>query len=654
MRVRSGTWFASFWIVVLCTLHGSAIWFGMGGAAGLANGWPLWRDDHLLYYHSALITRSFLAQSWTTAGYDPSFMAGYAKSVIYPASSTLPELVIAFCGGQRPELAYKLYVLIAAAAVPWLIAVAGTLWRIPAGGTALAVLLYLLYIWTDFPINYAAFGMLPYFLAIPLALVAAGAFARFLTRPATPGWLLATALMTLAFLVHLTTAMILVPAAALAYGTLVALRWNNPNGQLTGNQSAPGQPASNGLVRSVGWRFHAAVWMMPVLVLALNAFWWLPGFWLASTKGPSDFAFAHPEGVAHRLLKIFGEEPPVEGLLLAVGLPGLVLLFRRGDASGWSLLGFCLAGFFWGYLAGGLRALDFLQPGRHSYAFFTSLALAGGAALAEASRRVRAASRGVDRLELALAAGAALLAFSLLRYPLSESLRLRLFSGEPFLSSRPSPALIWVVNRVQRYLRPGERLLYEEGGKNLPGVPDPFQRGRFSGLLPSRTGVEVIGGPYLYASLTTNFTQFGEGKLCGKSDWDRADFLRYAKLYRPDAILCWSPRARRFCRENPDLIHVLEEEGPFLIGSITGMDDDAGRGTATAVTQDGRIRVSEMVPALDGSIVLRYHSVPYLTATPPVLCEPVNQEDDPVPFIRLRPPPGTSAVELNLQFRGGR
>ena len=26
-------------------------------AAGLTNGWPLWRDDHPLYYHSALVTR---------------------------------------------------------------------------------------------------------------------------------------------------------------------------------------------------------------------------------------------------------------------------------------------------------------------------------------------------------------------------------------------------------------------------------------------------------------------------------------------------------------------------------------------------------------------------------------------------------------------
>ena len=151
-------------VVLLLSLgiaHDFAIWKGMGGLEGLTNGWPLWRDDHPLYYHSALVTRAFLQQSATTAGYDPAFMAGYAKSVVFPASSTLPELVVWGFGGDRPELAYKLYVFGSAAALPWLMALAAAAWRLRARAAALSVLLFLMYIWTDFPINYAAFGMLP-------------------------------------------------------------------------------------------------------------------------------------------------------------------------------------------------------------------------------------------------------------------------------------------------------------------------------------------------------------------------------------------------------------------------------------------------------------------------------------------------------------
>jgi hypothetical protein len=653
---KSGGAVAIVLVAVLCSLHGYAIWLGMGGQSGLTNGWPLWRNDHPLYYHSALVTRSFLRQSWTTAGYDPSFMAGYAKSVVFPASSTLPELAIAAFGGARPELAYKWYVLVSAAMVPWLIALACALWRIPPSGAALAVLLELLYVWTDFPINYVAFGMLPYFLSIPLALVATGAFARYLTRGGAMNWLGATVLMSLAFLVHLTSAMIMVPAAAVGYIAAMRAAVRSGEDPAEGRRAPEVRP---GVVagRKLNAATHIAAWTIPLVVMAVNAFWWLPGIWLAETKGPSDFAFVHPEGVIRRLLQIVSTEAPIQSILVAAGLLGLVVLCRRTPTTGWALVGFCAAGAFWGYLAGGLRSLDFLQPGRHTYALFTGLAIAGGAGLAEALRRLRAGPGGLDRLDHWVAVGLFLVVVRMVGFPgfpLLQSLRANFGPGEPFLSSRPSSRLLWVVDHVKRTLKAGERLLYEEGGFGLPGVPDPFQGGRFSGLLPERAGVEVIGGPYLHASLQTNFTQFGEGKLCGKADWGRADFVRYARLYGPTAILCWSPGARRFCSENPDLVQILDDDGAVMIGRIVGFEGAFMEGKGRVVAEPGRLRVRDMVPGLDGSIVLRYHSVPYLETSPLVACDADYREDDPVPFIRLRPAPGTSEVELGLHLPVGR
>jgi hypothetical protein len=636
-------------IAFACSLHGLAIWWGLGGRAGLTNGWPLWRHDHSLYYHSALVTRSFLRSSGTTAGYDPSFMAGYAKSVVFPASSTLPELVVAAFGGSHPEFAYKLYVLVSVAVVPWLIALACALFRAPPAGAAAAVLLWLCYVWTDFPINYAGLGMVPYFLAVPVAIVGLGAFARFLERGGALNWWLATVIVSLSFLVHFTSLMVLAPGAALAY-LLAARRPRTDVGDILaiGHDSADGanQPAVRNLSR-IG---HAAVWLIPVVVLAVNSFWWLPGIWLASTKGDSSFAFFHNGGVAKRLLQIEWSEAPMEAILLATGLPGLFLLFRRDRIVGCALLGFAVAGMFWGYLAGGWRALDFLQPGRHTYAFYTALAVASGVSIDEFCRRLRAGRRGIDHLDKWVMAGSLLVAIRILSYPLYDSLRSRLWTGDTFLSSRPSSRLRWVVQQVAHHLKRGDRLLYEESGKDLPDAPDPFHGGRFSGLLPDRTGVELIGGPYLHAALESNFTQFGEGKLCGKENWSRADFIRYAKLYGPDAIVCWSPHARRFCEKNSDLIRVLDDDGFVLIGRVLGFEGRFLSGTGKVEATAGRIRIRELSPGLDGSVVLRYHSVPYLTTSPKVVCEPEFREDDPVPFIRLRPPPGTSEVELGLRL----
>ncbi len=690
----------------------------------MTNGWPLWRDDHPLYFHSALVTRAFLRESSTTAGYDPSFMSGYAKSVVFPASSTLPEVVIAAFGGIHPEFAYKVYVLLSAAVVPWLIALSGFVWRFRSATVVAGVGLALVYIWTDFPISYVAFGMLPYFLGIPLGLVAAGVFARYLTIGGFRFWMASAALMSLAVLVHLTTAMIIAPAALLAY---IAACWNSPR-RLPGSSAGLGTPVAvpeRWDVRLTRMR-HVGVWLIPLVVLAFNAFWWLPGLWLSSTKGPSDFAFYHPEGVMSRLAKIVGgPEAPIQCILLATGLPGLVAMIRRNRVDGVALLGFCGAGLFWGYLAGGLRAFDFLQPGRHTYALYSGLTLAAAGGLEELGRRLRAGSTDADHFSRWVMVGAALIAVRMVGGPLLESVRSLGSAGEPFLSSRPSHRLLWVIERIRRHVKPGERLLYEEGGKDLPGIPDPFQRGRFSGLLPERTGVELLGGPYLHAALTTNFTQFGEGmlfgragwyrilieelpkldldaaekvfgrrdrllleelrkvepgmartirtpyggmeefldklrkvdpalaaKVFGRGGWDRDFFVRYARLYRPSAILCWSPDARWFCRTNPDLIQIKEDDGTLLIGRVIGFDGDTIRGEAKVETEPGRIRVRDMAPGLDGSIVLRYHSVPCLRARPLVACESEYLEEDPVPFLRLRPPAGIRDVVLELDLLG--
>ena len=67
-------------LILLCLSHVLAVLAGMGGTSGLVADTPLFRHDHPLYFHSAIVTKSFLRQTWTTAGYDPNFMSGYAKS----------------------------------------------------------------------------------------------------------------------------------------------------------------------------------------------------------------------------------------------------------------------------------------------------------------------------------------------------------------------------------------------------------------------------------------------------------------------------------------------------------------------------------------------------------------------------------------------
>src|SRR5262249_44710395 len=155
--------------------------------------------------------------------------------------------------------------------------------------------------------------------------------------------------------------------------------------------------------------------------------------------------------------------------------------------------------------------------------------------------------RGDDggRLDRWAALGLVLVAIRLFGPALDASVRSRLQSQHRFLTSEPTARLRWLIEQIRSTMKPGERLLYEEVrfGYAQAGVPvaDPYQGGRFSGLLPWRTGIELLGGPYLHASLQTNFTQFGEGKLFGQREWGRDHFVRYARLYRPAYIACFSP-----------------------------------------------------------------------------------------------------------------
>jgi hypothetical protein len=586
------------------------------------------QNDHPLHFHGALAARRYFAISWTNAGYDPAFMSGYAASSIPYTSTTLAALVVLLFGSRDPVLAYKLYVFVAVAVVPWLLVAAARLWRFSARAIFLGVLLYLVYVWTDFPLRYVDFGMVAFFVAVPLAVLATAAVTSFLESGGFGRWLAASLGAALLILIHITTPLVVAPAWGLAYLAAVV------------NARRNGQPLP-------GSR-HLEFWTIPAVVLALNAFWWLPALWLAATQGGSDPSFTHPEPVLGRLWQIVVdvEVPSIEVVLWACAPAGLVVFGRRRPVAAVGLGGFVAAGLFWGYLAGFTRALDPFQPGRQTYAFYTAAALCAALALDEAVHRLGAV--GGERLDRWLALGALLLGLRLFGPPLAASVSFRLRGLEPFLSSRPTYRLRWIVDQVRAHVRPGSRLLYEEGGKSEPGFPDIFHGHRYSGLLPYLTGVEMIGGPFLRVLVKANFTQFGEGRLFGETQWGRDHFLRYARLYRPKAMFCWSTNARRFCRENPDLIEVVADDGVLLLARVRGFEGDAIVGTAEVTAEAGRLVVERATAGVDGTVVLRYHSVPCLRSREPVTRDSVYLEQDPVPFIRLKPPLGRVTLELGF------
>ncbi|MBI1324489.1 hypothetical protein GC170_15070 [bacterium] len=617
--------------------HVMTILGSLGGWQGLNSNAPILKDDHPLYLHSAVVTRSFLAQSGTTAGYDPTFMAGYPKSAVFPASSTLPEMVMAAFGGWvAPAVVYKWYVFLAATFAPVLILWAASgLARSRIAG-ALAAVVWMLYIWSDFPIQYVGFGMVPYFLAIPLALATLRVCVAWLENGGTARWLGMTFLLAATTLTHFTALMVLVPAAVGAW-LFAPRKFRNALSGLVSGAAAAG----------------------------VNAFWWWPGVVLAGTKGESGFAFSHPEGVIKRLGQIFWTEAPAEALLILGFCAGLPLMHKQARVAAAGLTGFAAAGFFWGYGAGAFRSLDFLQPGRHTYAAYSACAVISAYAIVAVVSMLRRKS-----LSAAIGACAGLLGLAVRLFGpgLVAVYSMWTTPGTAPLDSKPPAAYELIRNTLKGRVGPADRILYEEGGFG----PDFFRGGRYSGVLARDLGVEFLGGPYLHAALTTNVAQFGEGKLAGRENWDATWLETVRKRYGLTWIVCWSDKARAVLDTDPDRYETILRDGPLRIARLKGANAQESPVSPTlplaggdfvegpVVAKPGQIVIPvrpSSGTAVDREVILRYHWAPNLKISSPEGIEVLQENGQSLPdtafppLIRLRLKPSVQGpVELRIGF----
>ena len=197
--------------------HGLAIWTGMGGREGLTNGWPLWRDDHPLYYHSALVTRAFLQQTGTTAGYDPCSWPAMPRAWSFPPRQRFPNWSSGPSGVIVRSWLTSFTSWARRVALPWFVALAAAAWGLRmrarrSGGTVLfAVRL------DRFSNQLCRFRHAALSAGDPPGPAGYGCVRPVPVHGGFLWWLLAALAMSLAVLVHLTAAMIVAPAAAAAY-----------------------------------------------------------------------------------------------------------------------------------------------------------------------------------------------------------------------------------------------------------------------------------------------------------------------------------------------------------------------------------------------------------------------------------------------------
>jgi hypothetical protein len=283
------------------------------------------------------------------------------------------------------------------------------------------------------------------------------------------------------------------------------------------------------------------------------------------------------------------------------------------------------------YFGAWLPAVKPWQPLRFKVPF--DLFLVIGAAFC-AARWLAAPAAARSRLTPLLLAGG-LIAF-VVNLAQTES------TGKLQLRSNMMPQLEAIANWIARETPSDARVLFEESGDETGFVYDGVY---LSSLLPHRTGRQLIGGPINLYNDRHHFAEFHSATMFKKDVQTLSvdEITDYFRLYNIGAVVAFHPASVQRLQSIPGFVTTEQRIGPAHLMKVNQSLSWflAGEGKMTA--EFNRLELSELKGK---EVVLKYHWVEGLTASPPAKIEPVKMLDDPIPFIKLVAPP--SSVSLRI------
>lgn len=586
---------------------------------------PFTEFDHPFHYYYSTLTRDFFANRTAFWGYDPTFMAGYAKTLIFPTSSSMAEIV-AIAGARSPS-AYRTLVASVLWLVPLFLGFAARTASRHWSAFAIATGLSIVWIWCGFPSSYAAWGMGPFIWASAASIWAACLLARWLDEPERLTIIGGGMLATIATIAHPSSPVILVFMLA---------------------------PAYVARFRSLSSRQHLIAWLIPLFAILAWSPWWLPVLVLRDSFGTTASGFIN-ENIVDRLLELARAKFPEESALLVVAVCAVPILAGCGCAVRYALAGGAALLFATAYFGSFFQFLWSMQPGRYTQPLYAVMVVAIATGIAQAT--VRFIERPIQtvswRAVVTLCAGS--LVGACLVFPKAVAY----WRTQPHAGMRfDLPPEIDKLIVALRELNDGSgRVLFEDFGRGLPKSSGPFLWPQSlnpyggtnpSALLPLLAPGQYIGGPYLYTHLKSNFTQFGDGKLCERpvNKIDRDTFDRYARLYNVRCLVAWSPPMITLAELNPDLFRPVGRYGITRLYEVMRTPNWAVRGTAAVKASADRLEVFDASPDSNGELILSYHWISTLRSNAAI--RPVLLEDDPVPFIAVDGAPNQFVVDNRL------
>ena len=590
---------------------------------------PLVPQDWGLHFHHLRSLEAFWRQDRMVWGYNPFFMAGYPSNTIQDLSIKFFEFAALALSAAvlTPIQWFKITAFLAMASVPWMTYFAARNFfsadEFKHPLALAAAVLGTVYWWNSLPREMFFYGMIGFPIASCLSVLGVSLFYRLAVYSENFGrthvvWLLvAAAILPL----HVQSAVTFLPA-------IIGLMIFGRTGLLSARLAAWSAAAALTAILA------NAIWLVPAInhlgddvsTAIVNQ---LPLFasadpltFILDYFGPRGFWTFRPSFV----------EKGFRIALLLLGSLGIRQLVQNTPRDlGVMLLSASAGLFFIAYFGAFLPVVRSWQPLRFKVPL--DLFLVIGAAYAVVRwLHTRAPSRS-RFVPLLLTSGLAAFFINLVQTEAAGKLQLR-----AQFNSQVSAVLDW----IERATPAGARLLFEESGDESGFIYDGAY---LSSFLPHRTGRQTIGGPINLYNDRHHFAEFHSGKMFKKDVQSLSDeeLRNYLRLYNIGAIVAFHPASLRRLESVPGLVTLEERIGPVHLMKVHQPLSWFVAGEGKVKAGSNRLELTELK---GDEVILKYHWIEGLVASPRARIEPVKMADDPIPFIKLIAPPASVVLRI--------
>jgi hypothetical protein len=597
-------------------------WSGVFSSAAIVE-----QDWGLHFFHLTSLD-TLWRQNRMVWGYNPFFMAGFPSNTIQDLSIKFFEFAALGLStfALTPIQWFKILAFLAMAVVPWTMYFAAQ--NFFAGdiskhlAASAAALLGTISWWNSLPREMFFYGMIGFPAAAYFSVWGVSVFYRLAIHPGK------FTSVHLAWLIFASTILPLhVQAPIIFIPPMVALLLTSPTlfrGRLIAWISAA-------ILLSL---VVNAIWLIPAvthhtddvsadIVSQLPLFTSAnPGTFILDYLGPQGFWTFRPSFI----------EKGFRIALLVLGPIGVCSLLRRTYRS----LGMVLACalvilFIFTYFGAFLPLIKSWQPLRFKVPLDLFLVIGAAYAIAQwLSARGTVRTRTVPVIVLC-----SLFTF-LINLAQTES------TGKLRLRAGLNPELMAVTEWIKRETPVNARVLFEESGDETGFIYDGAY---LSSFLPHRTGRQLIGGPINLYNDRHHFAEFHSGKMFKKDAQSISgeELRNYLRLYNIGAVVAFHPASIKRLQSVAGLVTLEQRIGPAHLMKVN-------QSLTWFIAGDGKVRAEfnrlELSELTGREVILKYHWIEGLTASPPVTIEAVKMLDDPIPFIKLVRPP--SSVSLRI------